>query len=199
MRLLSWNCQKLRNPWIGRNFHKLMREQASNVCFFMETRLDKEGFEKLYDNLPFPNQIIVKNPDSGEGITLIWKNEVALEVINFTANHVLAKIVEDDGFVWFITCFYGWLETNQREKSWKLLAHLKTFVDGPWLCIGDSMLFCMHQKNRASGRHNQHRWMLLGMCWNYVNLKTWAIGITHLLGVIRGLERQTQKSALIEL
>lgn len=22
-------------------------------------------------------------------------------------------------------------------KSWKLLAHLKNFVDGPWLCIGD--------------------------------------------------------------
>lgn len=89
-----------------------MREQAPNVCFLMETRLDKEGFETLYDNLPFPNWIIVKNPNSGGSIALIWKNEVALEVINFIANHLLAKIVEDDGFVWFVTCFYGWPEIN---------------------------------------------------------------------------------------
>ncbi|XP_075633544.1 uncharacterized protein LOC142606010 [Castanea sativa] len=85
---------------------KLVREQAPNVCFLMETRLDKEGFEKLYDNLPFPNRIIAENPDSRGGIALIRKSEVSLDVINFTANHVLAKVVEEDGFEWFLTGFY---------------------------------------------------------------------------------------------
>ena len=53
-----------------------MREQAPTVCFLMETRLDKEGFLKLYGNLPFPNRIIVKHLNSGGGLALIWKNDV---------------------------------------------------------------------------------------------------------------------------
>ena len=33
---------------------------------------------------------------------------MSLEVINFTANHVLAKVTEKDGFFWYLTGFYGW-------------------------------------------------------------------------------------------
>lgn len=65
-----------------------MREQVPNVYFLMETRLDKEGFEKLYNNLPFSNRIIVKHPDSEGGLAFIWKNSILMEVINFIANHV---------------------------------------------------------------------------------------------------------------
>ena len=97
-----------------------MREQAPNVCFLMETQLDKEGFDKLYGNLPFQNRIIVKHPNSGGGLALLWKNNVAMEVINYTANHVL---------------------TQNKERSWKLLAHLKTFVEGPWLVMEDFNAF----------------------------------------------------------
>ena len=53
MRLLSRNCQEIGNPWTGRSLRKIVREQVPRVCFLMETRLDKEGFEKLYGNLPF--------------------------------------------------------------------------------------------------------------------------------------------------
>ena len=44
---------------------------SSTVCFLMKTRLDKEGFEKLYGNLPFQNKIIVKQPDSSGGLALL--------------------------------------------------------------------------------------------------------------------------------
>ena len=103
----------------------------------METQLDKEGFEKLYGELPFPNRIIVKQPDLGGGLVLIWKNDVCLELINFIANHIMVRVLEDDRFIWWLTCFYGWLEAIQRHKSWQLLSHLKSFGEGPWLCIGD--------------------------------------------------------------
>ena len=36
-----------------------------------------------------------------------------------------------------MTRFYGWPDAQQKFKSWKLLAYLKNFVDGPWLCVGD--------------------------------------------------------------
>ena len=73
MRLLSWNCQGLGNPWTSRNLHKIVREQAPTVCFLMGTRLDKDGFENLYGNFPFQSKIIVKHPNSGGGLALLWK------------------------------------------------------------------------------------------------------------------------------
>ena len=71
-----------------------MREQAPIVCFLMETTLDKDGFENLYSNLPFNNKIIVKHPDAGGGLAFLWKNTINLEIINYTANHVLAVLIE---------------------------------------------------------------------------------------------------------
>ena len=103
----------------------------------MERQLDREGFDRLYGELPYLNRIIVKKPDLGEGLALIWKEEVLIDLLNFTANHILVRVKEEDGFEWWLTCFYRWLEVNQRHKSWELLEHLKSFIEGPWMCIGD--------------------------------------------------------------
>ena len=117
MKILSWNCQGLGNPWTGRSLRKIVREQAPNMCFLIETRLDKEGFNRLYDELPYPNRIIVKNPDMGGGLALIWKEGIVPDLINFTANHILVKVKEEDGFEWWLTCFYGWPEAHLQYKS----------------------------------------------------------------------------------
>ncbi|XP_030964070.1 uncharacterized protein LOC115985243 [Quercus lobata] len=137
MKILSWNCQGLGNPWTVRSLRDIVRVQAPTVCFLMETRLDKEGFDRQLGDLPFPNKIIVKQPNSGGGLALIWRAGVQMELINFTMNHILVKVTAEDGFVWFLTGFYGWPEACQRGKSWALLNHLRSFVDGPWVCIGD--------------------------------------------------------------
>ncbi|KAL4619828.1 hypothetical protein ACB092_06G108800 [Castanea dentata] len=65
-------------------------------------------------------------PNSGGGLALLWKKDIMVDLINFTDNHIHAKVKEEDGFVWWLTCFYGWPET---------------FVEGPWLCIGDFNAF----------------------------------------------------------
>ena len=64
----------------------------------------------------------------------------------FSTNHILAKVKEVDGFEWYLTCFYGWPKASQKEKSWKLLAHLKMLIDGLWLCIGDFNTFLSSSK-----------------------------------------------------
>ncbi|KAK9991581.1 hypothetical protein SO802_026566 [Lithocarpus litseifolius] len=117
----------------------------------METRLDKDGFESLYGNLSYQNKVIVKHLDSIGGLALLWKNSITLEVINYTVNHVLAVVTEEDGFKWFLTCFYGWPEAQQKEKSWRLLEYLKTFVEGPWLVVGDFNAF-LHASEKKSKR-----------------------------------------------
>ena len=47
-----------------------MKEQAPDVCFLMETRLDRSGFEKHCGDVPFKNKFIVKKPNSGGRIGL---------------------------------------------------------------------------------------------------------------------------------
>ena len=54
----------------------------------------------------------MKKPTGGGGLALIWKDEVRLEVINFTEHRILARVVEEDGFAWMLTCFYGWPEAS---------------------------------------------------------------------------------------
>ena len=65
----------------------------------METHLDTKGFNTLCGNLPFQNNIIVKHLDGGGGLAFFWKDGLKLEVVNYTANHVLARVIEEDGFV----------------------------------------------------------------------------------------------------
>ena len=105
MRLLRWNCQGFGNSWTVRNLHNIVRDQAPTVCFLMETGLDREGFMHHGRELAFLNKFIVKKPNSGGGLALVWKEEVRLEVINHTDNHVLAKVVENNGFQWFFLIF----------------------------------------------------------------------------------------------
>ena len=154
MSLLSWNCQGHGNPWTSQSLRKIVREQVPTVCFLMETRLDKEGFDNLYGNLLFQNKIIVKHSDSGGGLAFLWKNEVSLEVINFTVNHVLAKVTKEDGFVWHLTGFYEWPEAQQKENSWRLLKYLQSFVVRPWVVIGDFNAY-LHASEKKSVRQPQ--------------------------------------------
>ena len=83
----------------------------------METRLDKEGLEKFYGDFPFSNKIVVKNPNSGGGFALMWKEEVRMDLINYTTNHIIVKVREDEEHGWFLTGFYDWPEASQRGKS----------------------------------------------------------------------------------
>ena len=112
MKLLSWNCQGLGNPWTVRSLQKLLKDQGPMVCFLMETRLDKKGFDKHCKDLPLQNKFIVKKPNGGGVMALLWKREVVVDVINYTVNHILAKVIEEDGFAWFLTRFYGWPESS---------------------------------------------------------------------------------------
>ena len=72
-----------------------------------------------------------------------------MEVINYTENHVLAKVVEDNGFQWFLIGFYGWPEANQKWLSWALLRHISSFVNGPWCYVGDFNAF-LHASEKLS-------------------------------------------------
>ena len=69
-----------------------MKEQDPMVCFIIKTRLDKEGFENLYKDLPFQNRIIEKQSDEGGGLAFLWKSNVSIDLVNFSPNHILVTV-----------------------------------------------------------------------------------------------------------
>ena len=60
-----------------------------------------------------------------------------MDLINYTANHIMVKVREDERHDWFSTGFYDWLEASQLCKSQALLNNLKSVVNGPWVCVSD--------------------------------------------------------------
>ena len=98
-----------------------MRDRGPIVGFLMETRLDKECLKEWCGDLPFQNSFVVKYSNIGGGLALLWKDCINLDVVNYTANHILAKVVEEDGLVRFLIGFYGWLDAAQKAKSWGLV------------------------------------------------------------------------------
>lgn len=91
----------------------------------------------------------MKKLNSGGGLTLLWKSDVQLDVINYTENHILAKVVEEDGFECHLTCFYGWPEASHKCKSWALLSYGATLVHGPWICMGDFNAILLSSKKKS--------------------------------------------------
>ena len=73
----------------------------------MDTRMFKEDFKKLCKDTNLPHRFIVKKPGLGGGLALLWKKGVDVRVINGSDNHILAKVVEEDGSEWFLIGFYG--------------------------------------------------------------------------------------------
>ena len=114
-----------------------MKEQAPSICFLMETRLDKEGIKHWCKELPYKNCFVVKKLSLGGGLALLWKEDIGLNVFKFSDNKISTTVIENDGFQWVLTGFYRWPETQDRYKSWALLSHICSLVDGAWLCIGD--------------------------------------------------------------
>ena len=114
-----------------------MKEQAPDICFLMETRLDIEGIKQWCSELPLKSRFVVKKSGMRGGLAMLWKDNISLDVFKFSGNQISAWVTESDGFKWLLTGFYGWPEVKDCYKSWTLLSHIYSYVDGAWMCIGD--------------------------------------------------------------
>ena len=122
---------------------------------------------------------------------MLWKREVALEIMGYSRNHIDAIISEQDtGFKWRMTGFYGNSETHRRQESWDELVALNRKFQLPWLCYGDfneilsgeeRWVGCLGPKGKWIGFV---RWLILA------GSKTWGI-------VVRILHGATCKRGLI--
>jgi len=94
MKYLSWNCRGLGNPSAARALKRLLKAQAPDLVFQMETKLkakDKKVKSCLVSS-SLPNHFIVDcnfvNGHRSGGLALMWSNDVNLDILQYNKNHI---------------------------------------------------------------------------------------------------------------
>lgn len=83
---------------------------------------------------------------------MIWKDDISLEILNYSHSHINSKIQEvGSSCEWMLTGFYGQPETNRRLDSWALLGRLKLASDLGW-CVLRDFNEIVTQDKRMGGR-----------------------------------------------
>ena len=85
----------------------------------------------------FVNGLIIPSHGRSGGLAFLWKKEISVDVQSYSDRHIDATIIEDSGFKWRITGFYGNPEVQRRKESWNLLKALSKMPQLSWLCFGD--------------------------------------------------------------
>lgn len=62
-----------------------------------------------------------------EGLSLLWKGDLKVDIINFSQWHISAWVEGDNStHKWILTGFHSELDTSKRALSWNLLKISKT-------------------------------------------------------------------------
>ena len=95
----------------------------------------------------FGNNFTVPSLGSSGGLALLWNDEAAVMIQNFSQSHIDADVDTATTKAWRLTRFYGQPDHNHRRESWALLKHLSRLDNKPWLCMGDfNEILAFHEK-----------------------------------------------------
>ncbi|XP_042964718.1 uncharacterized protein LOC122298940 [Carya illinoinensis] len=151
MKILSWNCRGLGNP---RTVHSLCfqtKEKDPDLVFLMETKLSQARATKVARKARFERCVAVDAVGRSGGLMLMWKQDVQLELINYSQRHINVLMKNDESNVnWVLTCFYGHPKTNKRREAWQLLQSFNP-SDMGWGIIGDFNEILSHDE-KVGGR-----------------------------------------------
>lgn len=73
----------------------LVREQAPNVLFLMETKQTMDEMRKIQADLRYDNFLVVPCVRRAGGLAMLWKDEVNLDIKTYSLNHIDAHIMTD--------------------------------------------------------------------------------------------------------
>ena len=70
MRILSWNCRGLGNPWSVRELRKVVKQEGPALLFVMETKIRAKRVENLKLTLGFAGCFVVDSDSMSGGVGL---------------------------------------------------------------------------------------------------------------------------------
>lgn len=87
-----------------------------NIVFLQETKLNISSFQRVKKWMGFRNGLEIESEGRSGGIALMWKEEVELEVKNFSKHHIHAKFQCRTKKKGRLTRVYGHLEASKQEQ-----------------------------------------------------------------------------------
>jgi hypothetical protein len=116
-------------PSDSSNLCLLVEEKRPTILFLMETKLQRTKMTCLRVKLGFDSMFVVDSVGRSGGLALFWKEDVQLEIQNYSNRHINAVITEPgQNFQWKLTGFYGHPETAHRGEGWSLTQTSSEFL-----------------------------------------------------------------------
>ena len=104
MKILSLNCRGLGISEAVQELCCLISEEYPKHLFLSETKLDRDGFKRLKRKLDFQLGFEVPRVGLGGGLTLLWCDNVDIDVQTSSPHHIDAQI-NQNGIVWHLLGF----------------------------------------------------------------------------------------------
>ena len=76
MSLLIWNCHGLRNPRRVRELGDYIQAKDPSIMFLVETWTDDARQDQVLRNFDFRNTWSVSSCNRGNGLVLLWKEDI---------------------------------------------------------------------------------------------------------------------------
>ena len=127
----------LGNPLTVQEFTDLVQAKAPTLVFLAQTLVDEARLDFVKDRIRFDKKNFVQRINKGGALVMYWKNDLKVDVVSSSMNHIDAVINKDSEIAWRFIGFYGEPETHKRHESWDLLQSLHQQSSLPWLCTGD--------------------------------------------------------------
>jgi len=109
---------------MDRKIKFLVRYYKPDILFLSETIVQVNKIEKFRYLLGYDYCFAPVKNSRGGGIALFWWNTVNCSIVNYSANHISAKIEEVSRRAWIFTGFYGYPEVSKRKYSWNFIRGL---------------------------------------------------------------------------
>jgi exonuclease III len=97
MNLLSWNCRRVGSPRRVRDLYQLVKENHPNILFLLETKCQKNKLELLRVKMGYGGLFVVDPVGRSGGLVLFWRDDVNLEIQNFSRRHINSIIKGEGG------------------------------------------------------------------------------------------------------
>lgn len=92
MKILSWNCQGLGNPWRVRTLCDLCWRERPDLVFLMETMIDSAVLDRIRIKCGFTNGICCSSVGNSGGMGCWW-NDLAVKTHSYSTHHFAADIM----------------------------------------------------------------------------------------------------------
>jgi hypothetical protein len=88
----------------------------------------------------------------GGDITLFWCKSCNCTIVNYSSNHINARIKDGNNNTWLLTGFYGYPEGGRRRNSWNFILNLASNTNLSWCIFGDfnDILQAQEKKGRVA-------------------------------------------------